>query len=158
MTGFEERIFQLGLDELAEQERQVAEIRGRVSALLAAGAVVPSLLARAVFHGHHPHGFDEVLCTVLGVGAGIVLLIASLLMLLPRELGFSVNAQAAYEALWEQQILEQPLVDLALADALHERREENKAVVDRLASYLTLAIVALAAEPAGFAAAAALAS
>jgi hypothetical protein len=69
-----------------------------------------------------------------------------------------MRKRPTYEALWEQQILEQPLVDLALADALHERREENKAVVDRLASYLTLAIVALAAEAAGFAAAAALAS
>jgi hypothetical protein len=158
MVSFEERIFQLGVDELAEQERQVAEIRGRAPALLAAGAVVPSLLARAVFHGHHPHGFDEVLCTVLGVVGGVVLLIAALLLLLPYELGFSVNARATHEALWTQEILEQPLVDLALADALHERRELNRAVVRQLAAYLALAIVALAVEAAGFAAAAALAS
>jgi hypothetical protein len=99
-----------------------------------------------------------VLCTVLGVVGGVVLLIAALLLLLPYELGFSVNARATYEALWTQEILEQPLVDLALADALHERRELNRAVVRQLAAYLTLAIVALAVEAAGFAAAAALAS
>ena len=123
MASFEERVYQLGLEELAEQERQVAEMRGRAAALLAAGAVVPSLLARAVFHGHHPHGFDEVICTVLGVAGAGFLLVFALLLLWPRELGFSVNARATYQALWDQDILQQPLVDLALADAFHDRRE-----------------------------------
>jgi hypothetical protein len=76
VASFEERVYQLGLEELAEQERQVAEIRGRAPALLAAGAVVPSLLARAVFHGHHPHGLGEVLCTGLGLLGAAVLLVA----------------------------------------------------------------------------------
>jgi hypothetical protein len=46
MTGFAERMFQLGLEALAEQERQVAEVRTRGSALLAAGAVIASLLVK----------------------------------------------------------------------------------------------------------------
>jgi hypothetical protein len=39
------------------------------------------------------------------------------LLLRPYDLAFSVNAPATYRALWDQGILEQPLVDLALADA-----------------------------------------
>jgi hypothetical protein len=158
VAGFEEWIYQLGVDEMAEQERQVSEIRGRAPALLAAGAVVPSLLAHAVFHGAHPRGFDEVLCTVLGVVGAAVLLVAALMLLWPRELGFSVNTRATYQELWDQQVLEQPLLDLALADAFHDRREANKEVVTVLTALLALAVIALAVEGAGFAAAAALAS
>jgi hypothetical protein len=73
MATLEERIYQLGTDELAEQERHVSELRGRPPALLAAGAIVPSLLARAVFSGHHPRGL-EVVFTVAGIAAGVVLL------------------------------------------------------------------------------------
>lgn len=158
MASFEQRIYQLGVDELAEQERQVAEIRGRAPALLAAGAVVPSLLAHAVFHGAHPHGVDEVLCTVLGVVGAAILLVVALMLLWPRELGFSVNTRATYQELWDQQVLEQPLLDLTLADAFHDRREANKEVVTNLTALLALAVIALAVEAAGFAAAAALAS
>lgn len=158
MPSFEERIYELGIAELAEQERQVAEIRGRAPALLAAGAVVPSLLAHAVFHGPHPHGFDEVLCTVLGIVGAAILLVAALRLLWPRELGFSVNTRATYQELWDQQILDQPLLDLTLADAFHDRRQANKAVVTELTALLALAVIALAVEAAGFGAAAALAS
>ena len=158
MPSFEERIYQLGVDELAEQERQVAEIRGRAPALLAAGAVVPSLLAHAVFHGPHPRGLDEVLCAVLGIAGAAILLAAASTLLWPRELGFSVNTRATYQELWDQQILEQPLPDLTLADAFHDRRQANELVVTRLTALLALAVMALVVEAAGFAAAAALAS
>jgi hypothetical protein len=157
-ASFEERVFQLGVDELTEQERQVAEIRGRAPALLAAGAVVPSLLAHAVFHGHHPHGFTEVLCTALGLLGAAVLLVATGMLLWPRELAFSVNARATYQALWDERILEQPMLDLVLADTFHDRREDNMAVVTKMKALLGLAVMALAVEAAGFAAAAALAS
>ena len=158
MASFEERVYQLGLEELAEQERQVAEVRGRAPALLAAGAVVPSLLARAVFHGHHPHGLGEVLCTGLGLLGAAVLLVATGMLLWPRELAFSVDARATYQALWDQQILEQPMLDLVLADTFHDRREDNMAVVTKMKAMLGLALMALVVEAAGFAAAAALAS
>jgi hypothetical protein len=57
-------MFQLGTEELAEQERHVAELRSRPPALLAVGAVVASLLAKAVFSGPHPRGW-EVPCAIL---------------------------------------------------------------------------------------------
>jgi hypothetical protein len=158
MASFEERIFGLGSDALAEQERQVAEVRSRGSTLLAGGAVIASLLAKPVFHSGHPHGSLEVTVAVVGlIGAGCVLLFVAL-MLRPYELGFSVNAAATYRALWEQGIIEQPMVDLALADAFEQRREDNAEVVKRLVSFLGLALTALVLKTAGLATAAALAS
>jgi hypothetical protein len=129
MADFEERIYELGTEALAEQERQVAELRGRGTTLLAAGAVIASLLAKAVFAGHHPTGTAEIVASSVGVTAAGALLIFVVLLLIPRELGFSVNARATYQALWDQQILEQPMVDLALAEAFDERRDQNAVVV-----------------------------
>lgn len=158
MASFEERIYQLGLEALAEQERQVAEVRSRGSTLLAAGAVIASLLAKPIFHNGHPDGAMETLATVAGLlGAGGLLLVV-VLLLRPYELGFSVNASATYRALWEKGILEQPMVDLALAEAFEEQRETNLRAVRRLVWLLGMALGALVLETAGLAAAAALAS
>jgi hypothetical protein len=158
VAGFEERIYQLGLEALAEQERQVAEVRSRGSTLLAAGAVIASLLAKPVFHGGHPDGALQTLSATVGlIGAGGLLLVV-VLLLRPYELGFTVNAPDTYRALWEQGILEQPMVDLALADAFEEQRETNSKAVRRLSWLLALALGALVLETAGLAAAAALAS
>jgi hypothetical protein len=158
MASFEERIYELGSEALAEQERQVAELRSRGAALLAAGAVIASLLARPVFAGDHPQGGAEVIAVLCGVlGAG-VLLVFVVMLLAPRELGFSVKAGATYRALWDQQILEQPMVDLALAEAFEQRRDENSRVVGQLVACLGLALAALIVQTAGFATAAALAS
>jgi hypothetical protein len=80
VAGFEERIYQLGLEALAEQERQVAEVRSRGSTLLAAGAVIASLLAKPVFHGGHPDGALQTLAATIGlIGAGGLLLVVVLL-------------------------------------------------------------------------------
>lgn len=157
MASVEERMYQLGAEELAEQERSVAQLRSRPPAMLAAGAVVPSLLAQAVFAGPHPRGW-EVVFVGLGILGGIVLLVATLLMMLPYEMGFSLDAPFTYKWLFSEGILEQPGVDYVLADALHERRLANQTVVERLTRYLTAAVVALSVEAAGFAIAAALAS
>jgi hypothetical protein len=92
MADFEERIYALGVDALAEQERQVSEVRGRASAILAAGAVVPSLLAHAVFRHNHPHGALEILAAYLGVAGAIGVLVCTVNLLRPRELGFSIKA------------------------------------------------------------------
>jgi hypothetical protein len=158
MARFEERMYELGAGALADQERQVADARGRGTPILAAGAVIASLLAKPVFHKGHPHGWLEVSATALGlVGCGL-LLIFVVLLLRPSALGFSVKAGATYRSLWEKGILEQPMVDLALAEAFEERREENSAVVKRLVLYLALALGSLVLETTGLAIAAALSS
>jgi hypothetical protein len=157
MTSVEERMYQLGAEELAEQERAVAQLRSRPPAMLAAGAVVPSLLAHAVFAGPHPRGV-EVVFTLVGIVGGVGLLVATLLMMLPYEMGFSLDSSFTYQWLFNEEILEQPGVDYVLADALHQRRVENQKVVDKLALYLSAAVLSLALEAAGFATAAALGS
>lgn len=158
MASFQERIYELGSAALADQERQVAEVRGRGATLLAAGAVIASLLARPVFHGPHPNGLWEIAGTVLGLlgCAGVLLFVV--LLLRPYRLGFSVKAGATYRALWDQGILEQPMVDIALAEAFEERREENAKVVKRLVWFLALALASLLLETIGLATAAALSS
>lgn len=158
MATFEERIYSLGVDALAEQERQVAEVRGRASVLLAAGAVVPSLLAKSVFHGNHPHGLAQIVAAYTGVAGAAGVLIFAVLLLRPYELGFSMKAGETYRELWKQDVLEQPLIDLALADALDERREENAKTVKRLVLWLALALGSLVLETAGLVLAAALTS
>ena len=81
MASFEERIYELGVAALSDQERQVAEVRGRGATLLAAGAVIASLLAKPVFHGDHPNGYWEVAGTVVGLlgCAGVLLFVVLLL-------------------------------------------------------------------------------
>lgn len=125
--------------------------------------MIAALLAQPVFHARHPHGWLEVSAAVVGLaGCGGVLLFVVLLfvvlLLRPYELGFSVKAGATYRSLWEQGILEQPMVDLALADAFEERRDENIPAVKRLVLFLALALGSLVIETAGLAIAAALSS
>ncbi len=158
MASIEERIYELGIGALAEHERQVTEVRGRGAAILAAGAVIASLLTGSVFHDGHPSGWLEISATAIGLlGSGGVLLFV-VVLLRPRVLGFSVKAGATYRSLWEQDIVEQPMVDLALAEAFEERRDENIAGVKRIVLFLSLALVSLVLETAGFAIAAALTS
>ena len=84
-----------------------------------------------------------IAATVVGLlGTGGVLLFV-VLLLRPYALGFSVKAGATYRALWDQGILEQPMVDLALAEAFEERRNQNAQVVARLTLFLALALASL---------------
>jgi len=51
-----ERIYDLALRSLDEQERQVGELRGRLAPVVAAGGLGSTLLARSVFARSHPEG------------------------------------------------------------------------------------------------------
>lgn len=158
MANFEERIYSLAVEGLAEQERQVSEVRGRASAILAAGAVVPSLLAHAAFSKHHLHGFLEVFAESFGIAGALLLLLCIINLLRPRELGFSIRAGDAYRELFNEGILDQPGIDLMLADALDERRSRNATVVDTMTRWFAGSLAALVIETAGLALAAALGS
>ena len=72
--------------------------------MLAAGAVIASLLAKPVFHAGHPHGLWQVAGTVVGLlgCAGVLLFVV--LLLRPYSLGFSVKPGATYRA----KLLEMP--------------------------------------------------
>jgi hypothetical protein len=69
-----------------------------------------------------------------------------------------MKAGETYRELWKLDVLEQPMIDLALAEALDERRDENAKSVNRLVLWLALALGSLVLETAGLALAAALAS
>jgi hypothetical protein len=156
VVAFEERVYELAVGALADQEREVGDIRARASTLIAAAAVTASLLARPVFGGAHPNGVAEVASVVVGVFGAAGALVFAVLLLRPNEIAFSLHAAAIYRALWEQQIVDQPLIDLALAETLEERRAENTLVVTTLVRYLRFGLAALVAETVGLATAAGL--
>lgn len=116
------------------------------------------LTGRSVFRGNHPNGVGQIVAAYAGVAGAAGVLIFAVLLLRPYELGFSMKAGETYRELWKQDVLEQPMIDLALADALDERRQANAQTVQRLVLWLALALGSLVLETAGLALAAALAS
>jgi hypothetical protein len=74
----------------------------------------------------------EVAATVVGLLGAAGVLVFAVLLLRPYALGFSMKAGETYRELWNHHILEQPMIDLALAEALDERRQENGETVRRL--------------------------
>lgn len=93
--------------------------------MLAAGAVIASLLAKPVFHAGHPHGFWQVADTVIGLLGCAGVLLFAVLLLRPYSLGFSVKSGATYRALWDQGILEQPMVVVRRASEGQSFRETS---------------------------------
>ncbi|MGH2878613.1 MAG: hypothetical protein ACRDK4_03265 [Solirubrobacteraceae bacterium] len=120
--------------------------------------MLTGVVAKPVFQDGHPSGLAETVAAIVGLLGAAGLLVSVVFLLRPYQLGFSVNAPATYRALWEKEILEQPMVDLALADTFEEQSEDNTQAVRRLVRLLGASLVALVLETAGLAAAAALAS
>jgi len=100
----------------------------------------------------------EVFAAYLGIAGAIGVLVCTVNLLRPRRLGFSVKAGETYRELFTNDILEQPGIDLALADAFDQRRVENTSVVDTLTRWFAGSLAALVIETLGLALAAALAS
>jgi len=67
MATLEERIYELGAEALAEQERLVVETRARGATIIAAGVVIASLLAGPVFHRGQLVSSTETAATVVGL-------------------------------------------------------------------------------------------
>lgn len=85
-------VYDLALRALAEQERQVAELHSRLTAVLAAGGVGVSLLARPAFGGAHPHGTIATAAALLGLAGIALAVVAAARLLLAERLAFTVNA------------------------------------------------------------------
>src|SRR3954454_8163551 len=96
MPDLGERMYESGRDALAEQERQVSDLRSRGPALLAAGAVIAGLLVKPAFIGTHPNGTGEWVAAVVGLvgAAGLLVFVVCLLSL--YELGFSLDPTRTY--------------------------------------------------------------
>ena len=154
-----ERIYDLALRSLDEQERQVEELRGRLAPVVAAGGLGITLLARPIFAGSHPAGVWEVAATVVGMAGAAVVMLTVAFLLRSRPMAFSVDAGAALDAAREVRLLDDASeFDEAMARALAERRAGNAPIVERLHMAFTAALSALLVELGGLSAAAALAS
>jgi hypothetical protein len=103
-----ERIYDLALRSLDEQERQLGELRGRLAPVVAAGGLGITLLARPVFIGPHPEGAWEVTATVVGLVGAAVLVVAVAYLLRSWPMAFSVDAGAALDAARAAEVLDDP--------------------------------------------------
>lgn len=159
MAEAHERIYELGRDALAEQERSVADLRSRVAPLLAGAAVLGTLLARPAVAGTHPDGAGEWICLLGGIGAGGVALICCVGLFGLYRLVFSVDALAQFDLLQQDGLLEDEVRrDLAIAFQMAEFRRTNDHRVRRLRLLLLGALSAFVTEAVLLGAAAALAS
>lgn len=157
MTSLEERIYELGAGALVEQERLVAETRTRGATIIAAAALIGSLLVGPALRRGHPSNGVEFVAALVGLaGCGGVLVFVVLLR--PRELAFGVRPTATYRSLWDRGTTEPPMSDIALAGLFEKRQENNRPTVERLTRLLTLALGSLILETAGLALAAAVTS
>jgi hypothetical protein len=101
-----ERIYDLALRALDEQERQVGDLRSRLAPVVAAAGVAVTILTRPAFQGPHPTGWIEITGTAVGLaGAGVVVL-ATVYLLISRPLAFSIDARDALKAAEELDLLE----------------------------------------------------
>jgi hypothetical protein len=143
MATFEERIYSLGVDALAEQERRVAELQSRASVLLAAAAVRAIASDEGDLSRARPHGIVEVSAAGVGLVGAAGVLVFVVLLLRPYELGFAVRAGATYREPWTDDLIDQPAVDVALAEMFEQRRNRNTKTVRRLERLLGLALASL---------------
>ena len=151
-------MFELAKDALAEQERQLSEMRTRSTAIVGLGGVIGGLLGNQVFADGHPTGMSEWLATGIGLLAGALLLVSVTRVFGLRRLGFSLDAEASYAWLYSHGITTQPAVDLGLVQRFSQTREENQRIIRELERWFARALIALVLMTAGLATAAALTS
>jgi transposase len=158
-------VYELALRALDEQERLVNDTRARIPPVLAAGGLVVTLLARPVFHEGHPSGGAEIGAVLVGMTGAAALVLASIGLLRPTRMAFSVDAARLLDVAREAGIIDDDgrahddaEFHEATALALSQRRAGNAAIVERLTRMLDVALLALVVELVGLASAAALAS
>ncbi|HMJ02813.1 MAG TPA: hypothetical protein VK506_07720 [Conexibacter sp.] len=121
-------MFELANDALAEQERQVSEMRTRSTAVVGIGGVIGGLLGQQVFAGSHPAGAVEWAAASVGLIAAAALLAFAMRIVGLHRLGFSLDAEASYAWLYEHGVVSQPYVDLELTERLSETREDQRII------------------------------
>jgi len=151
-------MLELAKDALAEQERQLSEMRTRSTAVVGIGGVIGGLLGQEVFTGSHPAGLFEWLAAGVGLVSAAALLASVMRIFALRRLGFSLDAEASYAWLYEHEVTTQPAVDLELAERFSKTRAENEQIIRGLERSFVTALAALVVMTAGLAVAAALTS
>jgi drug/metabolite transporter (DMT)-like permease len=149
-------VYDLALRALAEQERQVTALHGRLAPVLAAGGLAATLLAPAAFRGERPAGAVATIGVVIGLVGVAVLVLAGAYVLLPAPLSFGLDACAAAAALRGRPDRDARAVYAALTDALDRRRIGNATAIRRLHVAFTVMVCGMLVEVCGLAAAVAI--
>jgi hypothetical protein len=149
-------VYDLALRALAEQERQVAELRGRLTPILASGGLAATLLTPLAFRGAHPTGGAEVAFMALGLVGIAIEIVAAVYVLAPRRLRFGLTAGGAM-ALVGQRAEDMRSFYIGVANGLDRQRVANESVLGRLGAALTLVMCGMLLEVCGLAVAAAIA-
>ncbi|HYV15609.1 MAG TPA: hypothetical protein VE972_06285 [Conexibacter sp.] len=150
-------VYDLALRALAEQERQVAELRGRLTPILASGGLGATLLTPLAFRGGHPAGILEVAFVAVGLLGIAVEVAAALYVLAPRRLRFGLTAAAAASFAERRGIAESTAFYGAVTTGLDDRRAANEQVIRWLHFAFTLMMCGMLLEVCGLAIAAAIA-
>jgi hypothetical protein len=149
-----ERTLELAKEALAEQEREVGELRSRGATMLAAGGVVAGLLGKEAFTGSRPDGLWPWVFTGTALTAAAALIVCVLVLFSPRALSYCPAPAATFHWLRRRDALHQPDVDLHLADLLADLRSANAAQLPTLRVAVRTASLSLAASTLGLGAAA----
>ncbi len=154
-----ERLYALAERLLDVQERDVANLRGRMPGVAAAAAVAATLLSPPATSGGHPSGLLEIVAFVIGI-AGIAAVIVALLgVLWSRELVFAVSPSAVGAEAHERGLMADPgAFEEAMAETLESIAAVNALKASALHRWFGLALLGLAAEVAGLGTAAGVAS
>jgi hypothetical protein len=145
----EEITYEAGRHALAEQESVVAGIRQRTGALLAAHALVASLLGGSALSGGPPG-----LPSYVALGLLVAGLVTAALLLAPWPLVFALNARELYDTLHSHASESpdaEPAAWMVLAGFTYDRlRRRNAAAVRRLARLSGLLAALLVVETASW--------
>lgn len=150
-------VYDLALRALAEQERQVTELRGRLTPVLASGGLGATLLTPLAFHGGHPTGVAEVAFVALGLAGIAVEILAAVYVLAPRSLAFSPSAAVVMAFLSRHRVADAQGFYVAVATGLDDQRVANMATIRWLQAAFTLMMGGMLLEVCGLALAAAIA-
>jgi hypothetical protein len=133
-------IFDLALRSLDQQERELGELRARTNTVIAAAAVITSLLGAATIDREGVSGW-AVVALIVFAGTGAL----SLFVLWPRTLRFAFDARHTYQELYPL-AEDVPQAQLRVAYSARDRYVENKAVIDGLEFAFQAAVVCLGAQ------------
>lgn len=130
----------------------MTSLRSRTGTLVAASAVVATLLAKEVFTAGHPEGWIEWTVTGAGLAGSIAVLFASVFLLRSHDLTFSVDAdvvqlEAAQAGMLEPERLE--ALQLGLASGLSSMQGTNAITVDKMKTTFAVALTGLLAQTLG---------
>ena len=143
MTDVPTIVYELALRSLDQQERELGELRARTNTVLAAAALITSLLGTAAIRESGLSESAIVALVVFGVTGGV-----SLFILWPRTIRFAFDARGTYNELYAS-IDNVAEAQLRVAFGAHDRYLENKTIIDGLevafqCAVFTLGIQALA--------------